>query len=69
MSLFLLPICYVLRNGVTIDDLGLILVGGAVVILMFRFTCHAVVTFPYFFSSAYRIGLLTECSSGFLPLA
>ena len=47
MSHFLLPICYVLRNGVTIDDLGLILVGGAVIILMLRFTCHAVVNFLY----------------------
>lgn len=42
MSLLLLPICYFLRNGMTVDDLGLILAGGAVVILMIRFTCHAV---------------------------
>lgn len=54
MSLFLFPICYFLRNGITVDDLGLILVGGAVVILMIRFSCHAAVNFPIF-SSAYRI--------------
>jgi hypothetical protein len=42
MSLFLLPICYILRNGMTVDDLGLVLVGGAVLILMIRLTCRAV---------------------------
>jgi hypothetical protein len=49
MSLFLLPICYILRNGMTVDDLGLVLVGGAVLILMIRLTCRAVVNIPIFF--------------------
>jgi len=42
MSLLLLPICYFLRNGVTVDDLGLILAGGAMVILMIGGTCRVV---------------------------
>lgn len=67
MSIFLLPICYVLRNGMTVDDLGLILAGGAVALLMIRATCHALVNTPVF--SLLPIGLLTECSSVFLPLA
>jgi hypothetical protein len=48
MSLLLLPICYFLRNGVTVDDLGLILAGGAVIFLMVRLTCRAVVNIPFF---------------------
>ena len=50
-----------------VDDLGLILAGGAVVILMIRVTCRAVVNIPFF--SLLPIGLLTECSSVFLLLA
>ncbi|KAI9429166.1 hypothetical protein H4582DRAFT_348600 [Lactarius indigo] len=42
MSFLLLPICYFLQNGMTPDDLGLMLAGGAVLILMIRVTCHAV---------------------------
>ncbi|KAH9067655.1 hypothetical protein EDB87DRAFT_1677957 [Lactarius vividus] len=42
MSFFLLTISYFLQNGVTPDDLGLILAGGAVLILMINVTCRAV---------------------------
>ncbi|KAH9025436.1 hypothetical protein EDB85DRAFT_218383 [Lactarius pseudohatsudake] len=41
MSFLLLPICYFLQNGMSPDDLGLILAGGAVLILMIRVTCRA----------------------------
>ncbi|KAH9014822.1 hypothetical protein EDB83DRAFT_247482 [Lactarius deliciosus] len=41
MSFLLLPICYFLQNGMTSDELGLILAGGAVLILMIRVTCRA----------------------------
>ncbi|KAF8270173.1 hypothetical protein EI94DRAFT_1798400 [Lactarius quietus] len=42
MSLFVLLICYFLRNGMTVDALGLILAGGAIIILMIGPTCRAV---------------------------
>ncbi|KAI9465248.1 hypothetical protein BJY52DRAFT_1245998 [Lactarius psammicola] len=41
MSYFLLPICYFLQNGISADDIGLILAGGAVLILMIGVTCRA----------------------------
>jgi hypothetical protein len=67
MSLFLLPIGYLLRNGVSVDDLGLILTVGAMVILMIGGTCRALVNIPVF--SPLPIGRLTKCSSMSLPLA
>ncbi|KAH9006187.1 hypothetical protein EDB86DRAFT_693821 [Lactarius hatsudake] len=41
MSFLLLPICYFLQNGMTPDELGLILAGAAVLVLMIRVTCRA----------------------------
>ena len=67
MSFLLLPICYFLRNGVTVDDLVLVLAGGAMVILMIGGNCRALVNTPVFY--LLPIGRLTECSSVFLLLA
>ncbi len=65
MLLLFLLICNFLQNGMTPDDLGLILAGGAVLILMIGVTCRAVVnTLPF---SLLPIGLLTEFSSVLFP--
>lgn len=42
MSLIIFSVSYFLQNGLTADDLGLLLVGGAVLILMIGVTCRAV---------------------------
>ncbi len=44
MLLVFLPISYFLKNGMTADDLGLLLVGATVILLMIGLSCRAVVT-------------------------
>ncbi|KAH9050995.1 hypothetical protein EDB83DRAFT_1359546 [Lactarius deliciosus] len=69
MSFLLLPICYFLQNGMTSDELGLILAGGAVLILMIRITCRAVrVVSAYLMTPTVDLLLLNMLVGGALDL-